>query len=171
MIAGKAAMPQCAMASNLGSRVAIARPLDEVGRAWTILLMVTGVGIIFGTTGIVAEAVVGEVSSGRREARQMEQEIGRLRDHYIVCGYSRVGSTVARELRHGGQTVVVIDVQPESLEQARRDGHLVVSGDATEDATLAGAGIERARGLITTIDSDANNVYVALSARALSPGL
>jgi voltage-gated potassium channel len=224
MIAGKAAMPQCAMASNLGSRVAIAtpletrhvriwlavvsvsiaigtlgymliegwslsdalymtvstlatvgfgevRPLDEVGRAWTILLMVTGVGIIFGTIGIVAEAVVGEVSSGRREARQMEQEIERLRDHYIVCGYGRVGSTVARELLHGGEKVVVIDVQPDSLEQARRDGHLVVHGDATEDATLRGAGIERARGLITTIDSDANNVYVALSARALSPGL
>src|SRR6266545_3771509 len=224
MIAGKAAMPQCAMASNLGSRVAIAtpletrhvrvwlavvsvsiaigtlgymliegwslsdalymtvstlatvgfgevRPLDEVGRAWTILLMVTGVGIIFGTIGIVAEAVVGEVASGRREARQVEQSIAGLRDHYIVCGYGRVGSTVARELVHGGEKVVVIDVQPESLEQARRDGHLVVHGDATEDATLKGAGIERARGLITTIDSDANNVYVALSARALSPGL
>ncbi|MDP9483426.1 MAG: potassium channel family protein [Chloroflexota bacterium] len=147
------------------------RPLDEAGRAWTILLMIVGVGIIFGTIGIVAEVVVTEVSSTRREAKRMADQIAGLRDHYILCGYGRVGTTVARELLHGGQRVVVIDVEPTSLERARHDGHLVVEGDATEDATLRAAGIERARGLITTIDSDANNVYVTLSARALNPAI
>jgi voltage-gated potassium channel len=146
-------------------------PLDEAGRAWTIVLMVVGVGIIFGTIGIVAEVVVTEVSSTRREAKRMADQIAALRDHYILCGYGRVGSTVARELQHGGQRVVVVDVEPSSLDRARRDGHLVVEGDATEDATLGAAGIESARGLITTIDSDANNVYVTLSARALNPKL
>jgi voltage-gated potassium channel len=101
----------------------------------------------------------------------MQEAVGALRDHYIVCGYGRVGSTVIRELMHTGQRFVVIDINEPSLERAIADGHLVVMGDATDDATLRRAGIERARGLITTIDSDANNVYVTLSARALSPGL
>ena len=147
------------------------QPLDEAGRAWTILLMIAGVGIIFGTIGIIAEVVVTEVSSTRREAKRMADQIAALRDHYILCGYGRVGSTVARELQHGGERVVVVDVEPSSLDRARRDGHLVVEGDATEDATLRAAGVEAARGLITTIDSDANNVYVTLSARALNPRL
>jgi len=147
------------------------QPLDEAGRAWTILLMIAGVGIIFGTIGIIAEVVVTEVSSTRREAKRMTDQIAALRDHYILCGYGRVGSTVARELQHGGERVVVVDVEPSSLDRARRDGHLVVEGDATEDATLRAAGVEAARGLITTIDSDANNVYVTLSARALNPRL
>jgi voltage-gated potassium channel len=147
------------------------RPLDEAGRAWTIVLIIAGVGIIFGTIGIVAEIVVTEVSSTRREAKRMADQIATLRDHYILCGYGRVGSTVARELLHGGQRVVVIDVEPSSLDRARHDGHLVVEGDATEDGTLREAGIEHARGLITTIDSDALNVYVTLSARALNPGI
>jgi voltage-gated potassium channel len=145
--------------------------LDATGRAWTMLLSVAGVAIIFGSVGIVAESVLGEVASGRRERRHMEERIKGLRDHYVVCGYGRVGATVARELGQGGRRVVVIDVNPESLSEAVRDGHDVVEGDATADVTLVRAGLERAAGLITTIDSDAFNVYVTLSARALSPNL
>jgi voltage-gated potassium channel len=140
-------------------------------RAWTMLLAVAGVGIIYGSIGIVAEAVIAEVSSGRREARRMAEAVAQLRGHFILCGYGRVGSTVARELVHGGQRLVVIDILPDSLEHARRDGHLVVEGDATSDETLGLAGLDRARGLVATIDSDANNVYVTLSARALNPKL
>lgn len=132
---------------------------------------VGGVAIIFGSIGIVAETVLSEAASGRREERRMREAVEALSDHYIVCGYGRVGATSARELVHSGQRLVVIDVNPESLETARADGHLVVEGDATNDATLRAAGVERARGLITTIDSDANNVYVTLSARALNPRL
>lgn len=147
------------------------RELDDIGRAWTGLVAVSGVGVIFGTIGIVVESLVGEIASGRRERRRMSAEIGRLRDHYILCGYGRVGSTVAKELVHAGRQVVVIDLHEPSLERARTDGHLVVDGDATTDATLRQAGIERAAGLVTTIDSDANNVFVVLSARALNPAL
>ena len=101
----------------------------------------------------------------------MAEAVEDLTGHYILCGYGRVGSTVARELVHAGHQVVVIDILPESLERAAHDGHLVVQGDATSDDTLRLAGITRARGLVTTIDTDANNVYVTLSARALSTGL
>jgi len=140
-------------------------------RLWTMLLAVSGVGIIFGSIGIVAETIISEAASGRREAKRMQEAVAELRDHYIVCGYGRVGSTVITELVHTGQRFVVIDINAPSLDRAAADGHLVVMGDATDDATLVRAGIERARGLITTIDSDANNVYVTLSARSMNPDL
>jgi voltage-gated potassium channel len=140
-------------------------------RLWTMALAISGVAIIFGSIGIVAETVLSEAASGRREARRMREAVEALRDHYIVCGYGRVGSTVARELVQSGQHLVVIDILASSLERAAADGHLVVEGDATDDATLRAAGLERARGLVTTIDSDANNVYVTLSARAMRASL
>jgi voltage-gated potassium channel len=147
------------------------RPLDETGQVWTMLLAVTAVGLIFGTIGLVAEAIVTDAASGKREAKRMQRAVDQIGDHYIVCGYGRVGSTVARELSHSGNRVVVIDVQHESLQTAQADGHLVIAGDATDDATLRRAGIERARGLVTSIDSDALNVYVTLSSRAINPSL
>ena len=145
--------------------------LDDAERAWTGLLAIAGVGIIFGTVGFVAEAIVGGLISGRREERRMTESIARLSEHFLLCGYGRVGSTVARELVRQGTRVVVVDLAPEPVARARRDGLLALEGDATDDRTLIGAGIHRARGLITTLDSDANNVYVVLSARALEPDL
>jgi voltage-gated potassium channel len=147
------------------------QPITDAGRVWTMALSLVGVGLIFGTVGIVAEYLVVEATSGRREARRMIEAVGKLSGHYILCGYGRVGQTVARELVHSGLKVVVIDILPESLARARREGFLEVEGDATEETTLRAAGIERARGLITTIDSDAHNVYVILSARAMNPRL
>jgi voltage-gated potassium channel len=145
--------------------------LDDTGRVWTMILSLAGVGLIFGSVGIVAEYLVVEATSGRREAKRMADAVNKLSGHYILCGFGRVGLTVARELVHAGRKVVVIDILPESLARARREGFLEVEGDATEEATLKAAGIERATGLITTIDSDAHNVYVILSARALNPKL
>ena len=147
------------------------RELDGLARAWTILVAGAGVGIIFGSVGVVAEAVLSDALSGRGEAKRMAQAVADLRRHLILCGYGRVGSTVARELAHAGERFVVVDINPASLTTAERDGHLVVVGDATSDAVLVEAGVGRARGLITTIDSDANNVYVTLSARALNGNL
>ena len=142
-------------------------PLDEAGRIWTMLLSIAGVAIIFGSIGLVAESILSEVASGRREERRMTNAVAALKDHFILCGYGRVGGTVSRELAHAGVPFVIIDINAGSLETALRDGYLIVEGDATQDEILRTAGIDRARGLITTIDSDANNVYVTLSARAL----
>ncbi len=147
------------------------RELDEPLRTWTSLVAIAGVGIIFGTVGIITEELVRDATSGRREAKRVTDELAGMRDHFVLCGYGRVGSTVARELAHDGHRMVVVDGNEPSVEHARRDGHLVVAGDATDDATLLAAGVDRARGLVATMDSDANNVYVILSARALSPKL
>jgi len=145
--------------------------MDTAGRLLTMVLAVAGVAIIFGTVGIVAEAVLAEAASGKREARFMRRSVEALHDHFIVCGYGRVGSMVARELVRDGHDVVVIDIRPESLATAAGDGLLTVAGDGTTDAVLRQAGVEQARGLVSSIDSDANNVYVTLSARALNPEL
>ena len=98
------------------------QPLTDAGRVWTMILALTGVGLIFGSVGIVAEYLVVEATSGRREAKRMLDAVNKLSGHYILCGYGRVGLTVARELVHSGLKVVVIDVLPESLARARRTG-------------------------------------------------
>ncbi len=141
------------------------------GRAWTMVMSVAGVAIIFGSVGLAAEAVIGEAVSGRREKRRMAQAVAGLERHLILCGYGRVGRTAAQELEHSGIPFVVVDINQASVEDAERDGLLVVSGDATHDDVLETAGVRRARGLVATMDSDANNVYVVLSARAMNPSL
>lgn len=146
-------------------------PLSTAGRVWAMVLAVAAIGIIWGSVGMVAQNMVADVASGKREARMIKRTIDSLSGHFVVCGYGRVGSLVARELTEDGQQVVVIDIRPDSLERAARDGFLIVAGDGTSDAVLKAAGVERARGLVSSIDSDANNVYVTLSARAMNPNL
>jgi voltage-gated potassium channel len=143
----------------------------DVGRAWTMVMSVAGVAIIFGTVGVAAEAVIAEAVSGRREKRRMAQAVAALERHFILCGYGRVGRTAARELEHTGTPFVIVDINQASVDEAEHDGLLVVSGDATHDEVLETAGVRRARGLVATMDSDANNVYVVLSARAMNPNL
>lgn len=147
------------------------RELDDVGRLITVAAAFAGAALLFGGVGIMAELLVADLASGRRERRRMQERIDRLVGHTIVCGYGRVGSTVAHELRRAGREVVILDVHPASLERARADGYLIVDGDATEDAILDRAGLARAAGLVASIDSDANNVYVVLTARTRNPDL
>ena len=145
--------------------------LDSAGRVWAMAVAIAGVAIIFGSIGIVSEYLVDEVASGRREARSMIRAVDETRDHFILCGYGRVGAAVARELSHSGQAVVVVDTDDESREQAMADGHLAVPGDATDDATLETAGVRTARGLVACVDSDSENVFIVLSARQLNAEL
>lgn len=145
--------------------------LSSAGRAWAMVVAIGGVAIIFGSIGIISEYLVDEVSSGRREARHMAQAVESTGDHFILCGYGRVGAAVARELAHSGHRVVVVDTSEASRDQAVADGHLIVPGDATDDASLAAAGIARARGLVACVASDSENVFIVLSARQLNPAL
>jgi voltage-gated potassium channel len=143
------------------------RPLDELGRAWTIVVTIAGVGIIGGTIGIIAEVAL---NAALRE-RPTGTEVRSLRDHFVVCGYGRVGATTAAELALAGVTTVVVEIDPVAQQHARRNGFIVVDGDATDDGILEMAGIGRCHGVVATMDADVKNVYLTLSARALKPGV
>jgi voltage-gated potassium channel len=147
------------------------RPLDFAGKCWTIVV----VGFGFGTLTYTVLALVGYVIEGHLgvavEERRMRRRVARMDGHFILCGFGRVGREIAREFTSEGVTFVVIDINQDSLDQAAREGFSVIHGDAADVATLNAARIDRARALITAVDSDADNIYVTLSARVLRPDL
>jgi voltage-gated potassium channel len=147
------------------------RPLSEQGRLFTIGLLIVGLAAIwYALSVLVGIALDGELGI-RWEERRMERQVNRVEDHQIVAGFGRVGRQTAQALRSMGHEVVVIDLDQAALDEAAVDGYLTVNGNATEDATLQRAGIERAAGLIAALGSDADNVFVTLSARALNAAL
>ncbi|HKY76215.1 MAG TPA: potassium channel protein [Acidimicrobiia bacterium] len=148
------------------------QPLSAGGQAFTIVLILVGVGTALFTFTQVLEVVVeGHVQEvlGRR---RMEREITQMSGHVIVCGFGRVGRNLAQYVTNAGQDVVVIDHDPAraAAATAERSGH-VVQGDATIDEVLKEAGIERARVLVTALNTDAANLFVTLTARSLRPDL
>jgi len=147
------------------------RPLTEGGRVLTVGIALAGVGVLFYALWSLVQAVVeGELALflGRRA---MRGELEKLRDHFILCGFGRVGEAIGREFVAHGVPFVVVENNPEAVERARRRGYLVVEGDASRDEVLLQAGIQRARGLLAASDSDAGNTFIVLTAKALRPDL
>jgi voltage-gated potassium channel len=148
-----------------------AHPLGTAGRAFTIGLIALGVGVVFyALLGFVEFAVEGQLAAAFG-GRRMRRRVSRLDDHFILCGFGRVGREIAREFTAEEVRFVVIDINQQSLELAGKAGYAVVTGDAANVDVLKEAGIERARGLVTAVDSDAHNIFVTLSARVLRPTL
>jgi voltage-gated potassium channel len=146
-------------------------PSTNGARALSIVMVLAGLTIIAYAGAVIVEAIAGGVLTGVLAERRRERTIERLRDHFIICGYGRVGRRVADEFRAAGVAYVVLDFSAEAIAAAREHGDLLVEGDATEDRDLERAGLEHARGLVVSSDSDADNLYVTLSARAAVPGL
>ena len=146
-------------------------PSNNAARALSIVLLLAGLTIIAYAGAVIVEAMTGGVLSGALVDRRRRQTINQLRDHYIICGYGRVGRRIAEEFRQSGATYVVLDHSDEAVAAARERGDLLVPGDATGDDDLDRAGIERARGLVAASDSDVANLYIVLSARAARPDL
>ena len=146
-------------------------PLSHAGRVFNSFLILFGVSTIFIAIGAVTQTVIelefGDVLNRRRSKRMIEQ----LKDHFIICGYGRVGRGAAEELAHDGAPFVVVDSSPERVERAMRSGMLAVAADATRDDTLRQVGIARARGLVAALATDADNLFVLLSAKGLNPGI
>lgn len=145
--------------------------LSPQGRIFTVLLIIFGVGGVAYTIGTLAQLLVeGELREflGRRK---MEKQLRKIKDHYIVCGYGRVGRQVCKEFRQRGVPFVVVEKDPALAEEFTCEGVIYLLGDSTEDHTLIEAGIEQAKGLVLTIASEADNVFVALTARQLNPNL
>jgi voltage-gated potassium channel len=146
-------------------------PLSQAGRLFTITLILGGVGTIFYTFGVFTETLAeGRLAAFRRH-RRMKGDIGALREHFIICGYGRIGAQIAGELDRQHVPSVVVEINPEPLAQLRNAGRLYIEGDAASEDVLRAAGIDRAKGLLAAVDSDERVVYITLSARALSPDL
>ncbi|MBI5876417.1 MAG: potassium channel protein [Chloroflexi bacterium] len=146
-------------------------PLSPVGRVFTIGVIVAGVGTAAYLFSLFTEYVIaGELAGTLRQGRMM-RAISQLRNHYIVCGFGRVGEQVASEMAALHMPLVVVEREPAAIERLERRGLPYVRGNAAEDETLMAAGIEHAVGLITVLNADSDNVFVALSARALNKDL
>ncbi len=145
--------------------------LSPKGRVFTILLLVMGLGIFSYSVRVLAEATIEGHFKGILGRKRMQKAIEKLNNHFIVCGYGRIGRTISKDITHKGIPVVVVESNPEVTSELE-DRHMpFIQGDATHDEVLLQAGVKKARGIICVLHTDAANVYVTLTARTLNPGL
>jgi voltage-gated potassium channel len=156
---------------NVATIGSIPEPEDTDGQIVRVLLTLLGVGTLFYALVSITELVVtGELSSvlAHRRARRMTE---RLTDHFIICGFGRVGRQVARDLRAAGAQYVIVDEDPRNREYAGGVGVRFIVSKPSEDDALRDAGIARARAVVACVDSDAENIFIALTARELRPDI
>ena len=147
------------------------QPLSQGGRIFTIVMILFGVGVAFYILTTVVQTIVEGELAEALGIRRMKARIEALRDHYILCGFGRVGEEIAREYYDRGVPFVIVENNPEAIARAQRFDYLLIEGDATQDAVLQQAGIQRARALMAGSDSDSGNTYITLTAKALRPDL
>jgi voltage-gated potassium channel len=147
------------------------RPLNRVGRIYNMVLILSGMGVMLYIVGSLARVLIeGEI----REAlgrRHLLTRIRKLTGHYIICGFGRIGETIVKELKARNTPLLVVENNPDSLPRLEAAGVSFVVGDATREEVLLEAGLERAKGLVAVVHSDASNVYIVLTARSLNPHL
>ena len=142
-------------------------PLSDAGKIFTIVLILFGVGTALYALGVLIQTLVEGDLRGVFGRKRMDRKIADLHDHVIVCGWGRVGRAIAKEIGDAAP-IVVLDRDAARLADSP---HLWLAGDVTDDAVLLGAGLQRARALVAALDTDAGNLFVTLSARALRPDL
>ncbi|MEX2393689.1 MAG: potassium channel protein [Actinomycetota bacterium] len=146
-------------------------PLGTGGRIFTIGLILSGVVTLFTTITVVASLILaGDLSEPLRR-RRMERRIEGLRDHYIICAYGRVGRATADEFEYQGENYIIIENEVNLEKLLVERGTPYILGDPSGETVLKEAGIDRAKGLVSAVDSDAINVYITLTARTLNPKL
>lgn len=147
------------------------KPLSHLGRGITIIIIICGISLLTYTLGQVARIFVeGELRQilGRRK---LEKQISALKDHFIICGYGRIGSIIVNELKTAEIPLVVIEQHPQQIEALEAENILYLDMDATSDEALIAAGLEKAKGVATAVSSDADNVFIALSAKGIRPDI
>ncbi|NOH10107.1 MAG: potassium channel protein [Chloroflexi bacterium] len=147
------------------------RPLTPPGQVFTGIIIILGVIFIAVLFGTLTEFVVAGELAGTLKLRRLMRRVKAMEEHYIVCGIGRVGEHVAVALQNQGLPCVVIDMDKALTDRFEQMGIPAILGDATIDETLRQAGIDRAKGLVAALNSDAENVYVTLSARKINPDL
>lgn len=144
-------------------------PLSQAGRAITVIIIIAGISLLTYTLGQIAKIFIeGELREilGRRK---LGKQISGLAGHFIVCGFGRIGEVLCKELADERIRFVVIEKQPEKVELLEKMGYLYIAGDATADDVLLQAGLLTAKGLATAVTSDADNVFITLTAKGLKP--
>lgn len=145
--------------------------MNVAGKWWTIGVVSVGFGALTYTLlRLMSYTLEGRLGSVVIE-RRMRLRVAGMTEHYVLCGFGRVGREIARIFTDERIGFVIIDINSESLERASAAGFRTITGDAADTATLRAAGVERARGLVAAVDSDEINIYVTLSARVLNPNL
>jgi voltage-gated potassium channel len=147
------------------------REVSEAGRVFTVALIFMGMGVMAYTVGAVAQMMVETQVSSILGRRKLTKELKKIKNHYIVCGYGRIGSIIARELNANQIPVVIIDGDAQLEERMVEIGVPYIIADATNEDILMEAGIERAKGLVTVVHSDADNLFITMTARGLKPDL
>lgn len=146
-------------------------PTTTASRLYTMALILTGVGFMFYMVTALARVVVeGEIKAALGK-RKLLKHIRRLHNHYIICGFGRIGEIIARQLKERHIPLLIIETNPELLLTLEESGYSFLNGDATKEEVLLEAGIERAKGLVSVVSSDAHNVFIVLTARSLNPHL
>ncbi|MBC7247763.1 MAG: potassium channel protein [Actinobacteria bacterium] len=145
--------------------------LGTGGEIFTIFLIIGGVGTVGYTLVSAVEFMIENSLTGIMGRRKMRKDIENLIGHYILCGYGRVGQHIAEDLEDADASFVIIEKDPAVAEKALEKGYLVIKADATKEESLREAGIDKAKGLVTALSSDAENLYITLTARELCPHL
>ena len=146
-------------------------PMSVAGKSWTVGVVAIGFGVLTYTLlRLLSYTLEGRLGRVFGE-RWMRRRVAKVKEHYILCGFGRVGGEIARIFTRERIAFVVIDINPDSLQRAAAEGFTTITGDAADAATLRAAGVERAAGLVAAVDSDEINIYVTLSARVLNPNL
>lgn len=146
-------------------------PLTTAGRVFTLALIVIGVAVFGFLISSLTQAVIETGISSVLGRRKLFKDISQLKDHYILCGAGRVGMKIVDELERKGVDFVVIERDEQVAERLLTKGHLVLIGDATDETVFEGARVRTARALITAASSDAENVYITLTARGMNPNI
>jgi voltage-gated potassium channel len=149
----------------------LGHPRSLGGEITEVVVITLGLGTLFYLLGTVSELLITGHLTGLLGAYRMQKRIADLHDHYLICGFGRVGQRVALRLRDAGEPFVVIDANPDVREEMEDLDVLHVDGQASDDDVLCEAGIERARAVIACVDSDAENIFLTITARALRPDI
>lgn len=147
------------------------RDLSRAGEVWTTFVLLAGVSTLFYTASVLMGLVVDGAFQRRFEQRRFTRMLDELTNHFILCGYGRIGSTIAEEFRRQRVPFVVVDRDPDKVHAIIAGGGMAVEADASREDVLRRVGLDRARGLIAAVSTDAENVYTVLTARVLRPDL
>ncbi len=146
-------------------------PVHPSGRIFTVFLVITSVSFVMYTFSKVTETMIEGELRGLFKRRKMNRQISRLQDHYIVCGFGRIGKEICKILQEHQRPFVVIEKEAEEVKVIEDLQYMVLQGEAADDDVLLNAGIDRAKGLVSVVASDADNLYITLTARGLNSQL